>query len=296
MSIILLSIILPSLSLDHLQGCVDHPIILTEAVCNPLYSRQMISELLFECYQVPKVSYGVDSLYSFYHNKRQNWPCSGLIISSGYQCTHVLPVLEGRWVTDLYSAAHLFVFWVLKCKWQRQQVLSVYHVVSCSSICLNLNFFRPSLFYNKRRHLPEMAKFWNLSYNVNVRMKKNHLCKIYMVQLRCYYVSVNISTYMKKNRISSYSKIPGVQYIVKKMDVFCVLRWLWVTENAISDPIFALMIKASPYTKESGPVILQEKVNSCSSHIAGQLCNISQDEEQKRPFLSPLKISYSFLK
>ncbi|KFQ58768.1 Actin-related protein 5, partial [Pelecanus crispus] len=78
------------------QGCVDHPIVLTEAVCNPLYSRQMMSELLFECYQVPKVSYGVDSLYSFYHNRRQNWPSSGLVISSGYQCTHILPVLEGR--------------------------------------------------------------------------------------------------------------------------------------------------------------------------------------------------------
>lgn len=95
---------LQELLLDHVfqrlgvasQGCVDHPIVLTEAVCNPLYSRQMMSELLFECYQVPKVSYGVDSLYSFYHNRRQNWPCSGLVISSGYQCTHVLPVLEGR--------------------------------------------------------------------------------------------------------------------------------------------------------------------------------------------------------
>nr|XP_028590818.1 actin-related protein 5 [Podarcis muralis] len=78
------------------QGCVDHPVVVTEAVCNPLYSRQMMSELLFECYQVPKVSYGVDSLYSLYHNKRQGWPCSGLIVSSGYQCTHILPVLDGR--------------------------------------------------------------------------------------------------------------------------------------------------------------------------------------------------------
>ncbi|XP_053099437.1 actin-related protein 5 [Hemicordylus capensis] len=78
------------------QGCVDHPVVITEAVCNPLYSRQMMSELLFECYQVPRISYGVDSLYSFYHNKRQCWPCSGLIVSSGYQSTHILPVLEGR--------------------------------------------------------------------------------------------------------------------------------------------------------------------------------------------------------
>ncbi|XP_074068061.1 actin-related protein 5 isoform X2 [Macrotis lagotis] len=78
------------------RGCVDHPIVLTEAVCNPLYSRQMMSELLFECYGIPKVSYGIDSLYSFYHNKRKNLISSGLIVSSGYQCTHILPVLKGR--------------------------------------------------------------------------------------------------------------------------------------------------------------------------------------------------------
>ncbi|XP_072487600.1 actin-related protein 5 [Notamacropus eugenii] len=78
------------------QGCVDHPVVLTEAVCNPLYSRQMMSELLFECYGIPKVSYGIDSLFSFYHNKRKSSLSSGLIVSSGYQCTHILPVLKGR--------------------------------------------------------------------------------------------------------------------------------------------------------------------------------------------------------
>ncbi|KAK2116974.1 Actin- protein 5 [Saguinus oedipus] len=87
-------------SFQHLgvssQGCVDPPIVLTEAVCNPLYSRQMMSELLFECYRIPKVAYGIDSLFSFYHNKPRKSMCSGLIISSGYQCTHILPILEGR--------------------------------------------------------------------------------------------------------------------------------------------------------------------------------------------------------
>ncbi|XP_036273652.1 actin-related protein 5 isoform X3 [Pipistrellus kuhlii] len=78
------------------QGCVDHPVVLTEAVCNPLYSRQMMSELLFECYRIPKVAYGIDSLFSFYHNKPKTSISSGLIISSGYQCTHILPILEGR--------------------------------------------------------------------------------------------------------------------------------------------------------------------------------------------------------
>nr|XP_031543689.1 actin-related protein 5 [Vicugna pacos] len=56
----------------------------------------MMSELLFECYGIPKIAYGIDSLFSFYHNKPKSLISSGLIISSGYQCTHILPVLEGR--------------------------------------------------------------------------------------------------------------------------------------------------------------------------------------------------------
>ncbi|XP_043946314.1 actin-related protein 5 [Protopterus annectens] len=78
------------------EGCVNHPIVLTEAPCNPLYSRQMMSELLFECYHIPKVSYGIDGLYSFFRNEKGSPHPSGLIISSGFQCTHILPVLKGR--------------------------------------------------------------------------------------------------------------------------------------------------------------------------------------------------------
>ncbi|MED6257795.1 Actin- protein 5 [Ataeniobius toweri] len=95
------------LILDHVfthlglssEGFVEHPILMTEAPCNPLHCRQMMSELLFECYRVPFVSYGVDSLYSFYHNNNQRNlqpPHTGLILSSGYHCSHILPVVDGR--------------------------------------------------------------------------------------------------------------------------------------------------------------------------------------------------------
>ncbi|XP_067096402.1 actin-related protein 5 [Osmerus mordax] len=81
------------------EGGVEHPIVLTEAPCNPLHCRQMMSELLFECYRVPSVSYGVDSLYSFSYNNAQHSlppPHTGIILSSGYHCSHVLPVINGR--------------------------------------------------------------------------------------------------------------------------------------------------------------------------------------------------------
>ncbi|XP_059148881.1 actin-related protein 5-like isoform X2 [Physella acuta] len=78
------------------EGCVDHPIVLTEAVCNPNYTRQLMSELLFECYHVPQLCYGVDSLFSFYYNHPNPETADALIVDCGYQATHILPVLDGR--------------------------------------------------------------------------------------------------------------------------------------------------------------------------------------------------------
>ncbi|XP_014001045.1 actin-related protein 5 [Salmo salar] len=81
------------------EGSVEHPIVLTEAPCNPLHSRQMMSELLFECYRVPHVSYGIDGLYSLYYNNTLSdlTPLhTGIVLSSGYHCSHILPVINGR--------------------------------------------------------------------------------------------------------------------------------------------------------------------------------------------------------
>ncbi|KAJ2403989.1 Nuclear actin-protein involved in chromatin remodeling, partial [Coemansia sp. RSA 2530] len=53
-------------------GCVDEqiaqPIVMTEAVCTPYTSRKHMSELLLEGYNVPSVSYGIDSVWSYYKN------------------------------------------------------------------------------------------------------------------------------------------------------------------------------------------------------------------------------------
>ncbi|KAH9503315.1 Nuclear actin-protein involved in chromatin remodeling [Bulinus truncatus] len=78
------------------EGCVDHPIVLTEAVCNPNYTRQLMSELLFECYHVPQVAYGVDSLFSLYYNHPSPESADALVVDCGYQATHILPVVGGK--------------------------------------------------------------------------------------------------------------------------------------------------------------------------------------------------------
>lgn len=47
---------------------IEYPLLMTESMCNPNYSRSLVSELLFECYGIPALSYSVDSLLSFYYN------------------------------------------------------------------------------------------------------------------------------------------------------------------------------------------------------------------------------------
>ncbi|TIA91978.1 hypothetical protein E3P99_00835 [Wallemia hederae] len=69
------------------------PIVMSEPLCNPPYPRSQMSELLFEAYSTPKVSYGVDSLYSFYNSHHMS---DGLIINTSANTTSVVPVLDGR--------------------------------------------------------------------------------------------------------------------------------------------------------------------------------------------------------
>ncbi|KAG2183609.1 hypothetical protein INT43_006617 [Umbelopsis isabellina] len=78
---------------------INHPILMTEPACAPQNSRKLMSELLFEGYGVPSVSYGVDSLFSFYANNK-NKKEDGIVISAGNTATHIIPVLGGRGAMD----------------------------------------------------------------------------------------------------------------------------------------------------------------------------------------------------
>ncbi|XP_028168737.1 actin-related protein 5 [Ostrinia furnacalis] len=79
------------------EGCVPHPIVMTEAFVNPNYCRQLMSELLFEGYDVPAVSYGVDSLFSMYKNEIGD---TALIINCGYHTIHIIPVIRGHIIEE----------------------------------------------------------------------------------------------------------------------------------------------------------------------------------------------------
>jgi actin-related protein 5 len=51
-----------------------------------------MTEMVFECYGAPSVVYGIDSLFSYRHNKGQ----TGLVVSSSYSATHLIPVYNAK--------------------------------------------------------------------------------------------------------------------------------------------------------------------------------------------------------
>ncbi|KAK4134364.1 ARP5-like protein [Trichocladium antarcticum] len=80
------------LGMNGAEGSIDMPVVMTEAVANLPYSRKSMSEIIFECYGAPSLVYGIDSLFSYRHNKGK----TGLVVSSSYSATHLIPVYNTK--------------------------------------------------------------------------------------------------------------------------------------------------------------------------------------------------------
>ncbi|OJD39927.1 chromatin remodeling complex subunit [Diplodia corticola] len=73
-------------------GGINRPVAMTEPVANLGYSRRTMSEILFELYGAPSAAFGIDSLFSYNYNNGKN----GLVVSSSYTSTHLIPVVESK--------------------------------------------------------------------------------------------------------------------------------------------------------------------------------------------------------
>ncbi|KND93111.1 Actin-like protein arp5 [Tolypocladium ophioglossoides CBS 100239] len=80
------------LGMNDANGAIDAPVVMTEAVANLPYSRKSMTEIIFECYGAPSLAYGIDSLFSYRHNQGK----TGLVVSSSYTSTHVIPVYNSK--------------------------------------------------------------------------------------------------------------------------------------------------------------------------------------------------------
>eukprot|EP00762_Andalucia_godoyi_P003064 ANDGO_01077.mRNA.1 Actin-related protein 5 len=99
-----------SLSLLNLSSSsVEHPFFLTECLANPNFCRGGVSEIVFEAYGAPALSYGLDgilALYKFETEQGRNIR-HGLVIYSGSACTSIIPIVHGK--SDLTRARRLAV-------------------------------------------------------------------------------------------------------------------------------------------------------------------------------------------
>lgn len=74
------------------QNKVSNPVVMSETLVPPFQQRFNMVQMLFETYNVPKLAFGVDSVFSFY----QNGGHSGLVVGTGHNATHVIPVVRGQ--------------------------------------------------------------------------------------------------------------------------------------------------------------------------------------------------------
>ena len=63
----------------------------------------VMSELLFECYDVPGVCYGIDALFGFHYPEehlKAEAIKDALIVNLGYQTGHIIPVLGNKTIFE----------------------------------------------------------------------------------------------------------------------------------------------------------------------------------------------------
>lgn len=102
------------------QGSIGRPVVLTEPVANLGHSRKMLNEMFFECYGVPSLTLGIDSLFSYRYNRGS----SGLVVSSSHTATHIIPVIDHKPILQSCarlnwggSQSHEYLFRLLRLKY-----------------------------------------------------------------------------------------------------------------------------------------------------------------------------------
>ncbi|KAF8491281.1 hypothetical protein JB92DRAFT_3128430 [Gautieria morchelliformis] len=83
---------------------ITHPVLMSERIATPSHSRSLTSELMFELYSVPSLTYCVDSLMALYQNNlpapSKSYSADGLVVSLNTASTSVIPVLGGRGIMN----------------------------------------------------------------------------------------------------------------------------------------------------------------------------------------------------
>lgn len=69
----------------------EHPLLITEAPLNPLKNREIMSQILFETFNVPSLYIAVQAVMALYASGRT----TGVVLDSGDGVSHAIPVFDG---------------------------------------------------------------------------------------------------------------------------------------------------------------------------------------------------------
>ena len=114
------------LGLNGGDTSVQYPIVMTEPLAAPNASRSLMNELLFEAYNVPRVAYGVDGLFSAFYNA-ESAPTK-LIVSVGFHTVSFIPVVEGAVAARGVRRINLGGFQLTNYLWRSLQLKYPTHV------------------------------------------------------------------------------------------------------------------------------------------------------------------------
>ncbi|XP_020103113.1 actin-related protein 5 isoform X2 [Ananas comosus] len=155
---------------------LDHPIMMTECICNPISSRVKMAELLFETYGVPSVAFGVDAAFSYKYNQRLGI-CreDGLAICSGLATSHAIPFIKGEPVWDACCRTNIggyhvtdylkqllslkYPYHMSNITWEKAEELKMEHCYIASDYMSELQIFQ-----KETKEAEEKTRYWQLPW------------------------------------------------------------------------------------------------------------------------------------
>ena len=81
----------------------EHPVVLTEPPLSPRANKETIAQIMFETFKSPAIYVAIQAVLSLFSSGRT----TGVILNSGYDVSHVVPIYEGNALPHATKSLHL---------------------------------------------------------------------------------------------------------------------------------------------------------------------------------------------